>query len=72
MGVGIRVGVYAFDRNKKYNNHLNLNQICRKYPIPKNTSECRMCSSFHIPPTFFVPKSITVVRDPFDRYVYIS
>jgi len=71
LSMNIGVGQYAFSSGfinnkdlRKTAAHINDR---RKYSI--NDTFHDKCSRFHTPPSNFIHKSFTVIRDPFDRLV---
>jgi Sulfotransferase family len=73
VGNGVRLGQYAYDSiayNKLFKFRRNVTDM-RHYPVQVDSKPWENCSLYHIPPTSFVPKSFTIVREPFARYINI-
>lgn len=72
IGTGVCVGQFAFPNSiwlKQYSRFTKRCQGFRNYTTVRDEDPSfKQCSLFHVPPKQFVPKSITVIREPFQRY----
>lgn len=70
VGHRIRVGQYAFEKSAWITRYAHVGRTCRpcyrNYSI-RHDEILQQCSLFHVPPVSFVPKSITIIREPFER-----
>jgi len=67
VGNGVRLGQYAFQNSTWIRKYKVRSSDMRNYSM--NTDHIfAKCSTFHIPPATFIPKSFTIIREPFSRY----
>ena len=63
VGNGVRLGQYAFD-DIAYNKNIGLKlREMRNYSVQNDFG----CSMHHATPATFIPKSFTIIREPYSR-----